>query len=246
MSNSIFLGIDGCQTGWVCVELSDKREIKVSIIKSIEAIWKRYSKADIILIDMPIGLVDSGDQPRKTDKAAREFLTRKRSSSVFPIACRSAVYAKNYEEANKINREKTTKGLSKQSWNITPKIRELDIFLRENNKAQKVFIESHPEICLAALNGGEPMNYYKKKEEGYWERINVLKRYFSQIEEFIRSEQAILEKNEADRDDIVDACALAIAASFGQEKLKFIPEDFDYDSEGLPMRMAYPDVLKKE
>lgn len=243
MNSNTFIGVDGSQTGWVCAEFSKKQSFKIVILETIKKIWDRYFNVEIILIDMPIGLLEEGDAPRKADSAARKYLTRKMSSSIFPIACRSAVYAKSYEEANKINREKTTKGLSKQSWNITPKIQELDIFLRDNKKAQDIIVESHPEVCLAALNGGDPMEYYKKKEEGYRERINILKKYYKQIDDFISSEFEKLKKNKADRDDIVDACALAIAASFGRSKLKMLPEDFDFDSQGLPMRIAYPDIF---
>lgn len=41
-------------------------------------------------------------------------------------------------------------------------------------------------------------------------------------------------------DDILDALVLALSASQGINNLSFIPKNYDYDSTGLPMRMAIP------
>jgi predicted RNase H-like nuclease len=44
------------------------------------------------------------------------------------------------------------------------------------------------------------------------------------------------------KDDILDAWILAISASFGKINLRFLPENYQYDSTGLPMRIAIPMV----
>lgn len=236
--------MDGCQTGWMSVEISSGYLKRALIFPSIDDLWIKYSKAKIILIDMPIGLLEKGEKPRRADKAARQLLTRKRSSSVFPIPCRSAVYAENYEKANEISRLKTGKGVSKQSWNISPKIRELDHFLLKNIKLKDIIIESHPEVCLTALAGGNPMSHYKRTEDGYSERIRTLKRFQENIKVFVEEQLDLFDNKETDRDDLVDACVLAISASLGQSNLRFLPANYDIDSKGLPMRMAYPNLTK--
>ena len=236
---SQYLGVDGCLSGWVSSEFYKEKELEIRQFSSIEELWKQYNKAKLILIDIPIGLRDKGSLPRICDIAARKFLSNKRSASIFPVPCRSAVYASDYSDANKINRNLTGKGLSKQTWNITGKIREVDSLLIENNEAKKIFIESHPEICFAALANGNPMKYYKKNESGIKERLSILnlnsnfKISINDLE-FQKSKM----KN-VKIDDILDAWILAVSAIKGKENLQFLPEKYELDSKGLPMRIAY-------
>ena len=161
-----FIGVDGCSSGWISSYKEDQIKWKFAIFPTIERLWNAFSNVKLIMIDIPIGLRDKGNEPRLCDKEARKYLTRSRSSSIFPTPCRSVLTASTYQEANKLNRERTGKGLSKQTWNITGKINEVDDLLRKNADARGVFIESHPELCFTALSDGEPMHYYKKKEEG--------------------------------------------------------------------------------
>ncbi|MFX0073436.1 MAG: DUF429 domain-containing protein, partial [Candidatus Hermodarchaeota archaeon] len=191
-------------------------------------------------IDIPIGLRSKGNEPRHCDKAARNYLTRLRSSSVFPTPCRAATYSESYLKANTINRKKTGKGLSKQTWNITNKIREVDVLLRENPEAGDVFIESHPEVCFTALAKGVPMVNYKKTRKGIKERLKLLKSYWKFPNNPLELDINGFKRNQVETDDILDAWVLAISSSYGRSNLQFLPPDFEYDSEDLPMRMAIP------
>lgn len=233
------LGVDGCRAGWISVETKNQLHWNIEMFSTIQDLWERYSKALLILIDIPIGLRDNGPLPRLCDKSARKFLTRKRSSSIFPTPCRLALSALNYIEANEINRSKTGKGLSKQTWNITDKIKEVDKLLRKNKKAQNMFIESHPEACFAALNES-PLQYYKKTDEGIKERLSILKKYYKDIKSHVNKVIGPYKNQEIEVDDILDAWILAVSASRGRSNLRFLPNDFEYDSMGLPMRIAIP------
>jgi predicted RNase H-like nuclease len=44
-------------------------------------------------------------------------------------------------------------------------------------------------------------------------------------------------------DDVLDSWILAITVSKGKEGIEFIPNNYEYDTEGLPMRMAIPKVI---
>jgi predicted RNase H-like nuclease len=237
---AIYLGVDGCRAGLVSVQAGNKARWKIEVFSTIQELWKAHSDAELILIDVPIGMRDKGGTPRLCDTAARKYLTRKRGSSVFPTPCRAALYAKSYQEANQINKEMTGKGLSKQSWNISPKIRELDILLRENVNTLQVFVECGPELCYSALADGKPMKYYKKTEEGIKERLRILKSYCKHPETPIDVGMQKFKRKDVSKDDIMDAWILAIAASRGKTKLCFIPEKYENDSTGLPMRIAIP------
>ncbi|KKM11690.1 hypothetical protein LCGC14_1720700, partial [marine sediment metagenome] len=166
-------GIDGCKAGWVSVYEPNPLKWEIEIFTTIEEFWNTHPNAEVVLIDIPIGLIDGGPSPRSADVAARKYLKGKHSSSIFPTPCRAALYKPTYQEANKINREKTGKGLSKQTWNIMGKIRELDILLQENKTSRNVFYEAGPELCFMTL-ADKSFNYYKKTEEGLKNRLNSI------------------------------------------------------------------------
>ncbi len=234
------IGIDGCQSGWVSAYREDQMEWKFEIFPTIQNLWNVFSNAKLVLIDIPIGLRDKESEPRLCDKAARKYLTRTRSSSIFPTPCRASLYVDSYIQANQINRKMTGKGLSKQTWNITGKIREVDILLRNDPKASKVFIESHPELCFAALSNGTPMKNYKKTDDGIKERLSIIEFYCKDAKMILNKTSLQLSNEKVSLDDILDAWVLAISGSKGKSKLDFLPDNIEYDSEGLPMRMAIP------
>ena len=234
------IGIDGCQSGWVSAYREDPIEWKFEIFPTIQNLWDIFPNAKLVLIDIPIGLRDRENEPRLCDKAARKYLTRTRSSSIFPTPCRASLYADSYIQANQINRKMTGKGLSKQTWNITGKIREVDILLRNDPEASKVFIESHPELCFAALSNGTPMKHYKKTDDGINERLSIIESYCKDSKKILTKVSLQLSNEKVSLDDILDAWILAISASKGISNLRFLPDKYEYDSEGLPMRMAIP------
>ena len=235
-----FIGVDGCPSGWVISYKKNQNKWKFDVVSTINKFWNKFSNAKLILIDIPIGLRDKGSEPRLCDRVARKFLTRIRSSSIFPTPCRASLYADSYIDANQINRKLTGKGLSKQTWNISGKIKEVDILLRNNSEARHVFIESHPELCFAALSNSIPMKHYKKKEEGIKERLLVIESFCKNPKQILNEVILQFSKKEISVDDILDAWVLAISGSKGISNLRFLPDSFEYDSKGLPMRMAIP------
>lgn len=237
---TLCIGIDGCQSGWVISYRENQNKWKFDVFSTIPNFWSKFSNVELILIDIPIGLRDKGSEPRLCDRAARKFLTRIRSSSIFPTPCRASLHADSYMIANQINRKMTGKGLSKQTWNISGKIKEVDILLRNNSEARHVFIESHPELCFAALSNSTPMKHYKKKEDGIKERLLVIESFCKNPKKILNEVILQFSKKELSVDDILDAWVLAISGSKGISNLRFLPDSFEYDSEGLPMRMAIP------
>ena len=233
------LGIDGCPAGWISIQAGEQFGWTLELFPTIQDLWKVHPNSNLILIDIPIGLKDDGGIPRLNDSAARKYLTPKRSSCIFPTPCRKALYASNYKEANDINKKMTGKGLSKQSWNICPKIREMDQFLQKNHKAREVFFESGPELCYTILNENKPMEYYKKTREGMQERLSILNDYCKSSPNPLDIGLKKYKRKDVSKDDIMDAWILAIRASRGKSNLHIIPNNIEYDSTGLPMRIAF-------
>jgi predicted RNase H-like nuclease len=232
-----YVGVDGCRSGWFAVELIEPDVWRTAVYRDVEALWNNNTDAALILIDMPIGVLDTGTD-RPCDYIVRRLLG-KRKSSVFPMPCRAALYAAAYDGASQVNFEKTGKKLSAEMWNIMPKTRDLNDFLARNRNASEHVRETHPELCLAGLNGGNPMAFAKKKERelAFAERLAVLASYYPGSGALI--EKAGYPRKDVARDDIVDALALAITASRGLDHLTVIKSQPEHDSKGLLMQMVY-------
>lgn len=229
MIMSKFIGVDGCRGGWLAViaEFHNRRIQRETYHKYslFSELLKGNSDAEVIAIDIPIGLLDepiSGGRP--CDVAARKLLEGTRKSSIFSPPIRRTLQATTYEEANALN-----DGMSRQSFGILPKIREVDELMTP--EMQNRVYEVHPEICFAD-KAGRCMQFRKKDKAGQDERLAILKSAgFRKVESafsaFKRTQVAI--------DDILDACATiftAIKIANGTAKCTSKPQ---YDSKGLRM-----------
>ncbi|MFH1640042.1 MAG: DUF429 domain-containing protein [Chloroflexota bacterium] len=234
-----YIGVDGCHYGWFAVILEeDSNQPDVDVFKNISELWNKYKDAKLILIDIPIGLRDSGAEERLCDKAARKFLGQKRGCSVFRVPCRSAVYASK-DKANEINCNKTGKCISEQTKNISSKIKQVDELLCKHPEARLNVREIHPEICFWALNGKNPMEYNKKKKAGFCERKQTLCYVYPHTDELTNKAENEFCRKDVAKDDILDALVAAIIASQGKNKLKSLPKTPEIDRKGLPMQMLY-------
>lgn len=233
------VGVDGCKAGWFAVSIYDYDKWEFSVCKSIEELCRQYTEADIVLIDIPIGLKDSGIQERLCDLEARKMLGPGRRSSVFPVPCRQAVYSQTYYEANQINKKILGIGLPQQTWGIVPKIREVDSFLVNNDCIKNKLVESHPEVCFYALCG-RPMQYSKKCRNGVNERITVLRRIYQNTDEVINFALNNYRRKELALDDILDALCLAVSGLQGLKKgFSVIPQKPEKDLKGLDMKIVF-------
>ena len=235
----MFVGVDGCKKGWIKVELTDDDNWKVDIFPDIASLWNECKRASLILIDIPIGLRDSGCDERHCDKKARELLGPMRASSVFPAPCRGALDANSYEQACQINKRMTGRKLSLQTWSIVPKIREVNNLLINDALTRSHIRETHPEVCFWALAGGRPMLHSKKKKEGFSERLELLKSVYPQTEAIICHALIHWDRQELNRSDILDALVAAVTVKNGRNNLVSIPEVPEFDSYGLPMEIVY-------
>ncbi|HID48848.1 MAG TPA: DUF429 domain-containing protein, partial [Chromatiales bacterium] len=190
----------------------------------------------LALIDIPIGLRSRHADERVCDRDARAVLGPRRSS-VFPAPSRCALEGKTYAEACAKNRECTGRGLSRQTFHILPRIREVDAFLRRATLPVKLR-EMHPEVCFRALNHGKPMRWNKRTRAGFEERLAVLQRHHSQSGKLVDVAQAEYRRAELGRDDIVDALVGAITASHATDLSTFPPVP-ETDETGLPMEIVY-------
>jgi len=184
----------------------------------------------MVAVDMPIGLPEGGR--RGCDLPARALLPAARRSSVFLDLRRPLLAFTDYKAANAWAKA-DGKGLSKQAWNILPRIADLDSWITPAR--QKHVRESHPELVFMRLGGGALLPP-KRLPEGLAARRRVLLGHgLAGLDDLA----AGLRRRDAAADDLYDAAALALtAARIAAGKGKRIGGDVR-DARGLRMEIWY-------
>lgn len=218
------------------VQLSSEGELSCELLTSIDELSDYLPGANCVLIDIPIGLQSRQTRERSCDRMARAVLQQRRSS-VFAAPSRCAFNGVNYAEANALNRECTGRGLSRQSFNILPKIREVDRFLGHHFQ-REIIHEMHPEVCFWALNRQQAMQFPKRSEQGFKERVALLNGYLEGSQDLINQVMQHYLRRQVARDDIVDALVGALTASKASQLQRF-PDPVEFDELGLPMEVVY-------
>ena len=239
-----YIGIDGCKGGWFAVALESCKATswQMELITQLTEISGALKQANLVLIDIPIGMRSVDCKERKCDLEARKVLSPLRHSSVFPVPCRKALKMETYTEASAMNFGCTGRKLSRQTWNIMPKIREVDLYIRRRKLHGRIR-EMHPEVVFWALNNKQPMEHPKRTDEGFDERVKVLEPVYPHVRKLLESFFTSTNYGQGlvARDDVLDALAGAVTASF-KPRLKTLPERPDIDCRGLAMEYVYPVV----
>jgi predicted RNase H-like nuclease len=198
-------GLDGCRAGWVLATVramptGDTRTppIEIRVVDGLETVLGDLASRRLVAagIDIPIGLPPSG--PRACDVGARRMLGARRST-IFPAPARAVLATESYEEACALSRDASGKAISKQTFNILPKIREVDRLLAPATALQTHLFEMCPELSFAALTGS-PMLHAKRTAEGRAERRAALRRVFGDV-----ADRAQRPPSGAASDDVLDA-----------------------------------------
>lgn len=203
----------------------------LSVESSFTSLVRRKPSPKVIAVDIPIGLWEKGD--RECDNAARAMVGPGRSSSVFPPPPRSALKARDYDEARRLSIDASGKSLSKQTFGIMGKIRELDEWITP--RRQKRVHEVHPEVSFWALNGCMLLNYSKKSSEGREERLRLLRPHFKGVDDLLKG----IDRKTASADDLIDAAAALWTARRIASGKAFHLRSYTRDSRGLRMEIVY-------
>ena len=238
-SRALAVGIDGCKFGWISVCFNTE---EVLLFKTIVELLCFYPRNTFFFFDIPIGLPDQQKPIRNCENQARKLLPKNKKSSIFPVPCREALQAENYVAASEINKKILGVGLSKQTWFITYKIKEMDDFLQKNPEFQSNIKESHPELTFQFLNRNQPLLHRKKTEKGISERLKILQDYQRSLGLYKKALSSY-KRADVQKDDILDAMSLAIAANQPSESLRTIPKDTINDSVGIEMGIYYPEIM---
>ena len=217
------LGLDGCREGWIAVLFNDEGATAHFCARIDEV--DRFANIGAIAIDIPIGLSASGE--RLCDTLARRALPG-RTSTVFnapPRACLEAV--DDYARASEISFARGAKGLSRQSFGLLKKIKEVDDFI---HVSQRRLYEVHPEVCFARLNASVALAP-KKSWAGVVARQHLLAKEGIHLEGFSGRDA-----HRAAPDDVLDAgvCAWTARRIF-EGDATCLPENSVFDDTGREM-----------
>jgi predicted RNase H-like nuclease len=141
VTHDAVLGVDGCPGGWVG-----------ALVAGSDVTWYDGPlatllalPASVVAVDIPLGL-PAGGARRACDLLAAQRLGAQRAS-VFPAPPRAVLDATGHADASLRSRAAGSVGVSIQTWNIVPKIREAAL-LRDDR-----LLEVHPELSFRALAG---------------------------------------------------------------------------------------------
>jgi predicted RNase H-like nuclease len=230
--NQILCGVDGCPAGWLSVSLDDKGEMPVARIFPDAAELLHDAAERLVAIDIPIGLPSNG--VRRCDMEARAILGP-RKSSVFPAPLRCTLLAPSYEEACAASAGACGKRLSRQTYEILPRIRQVDTLLRERPTLVQIVYEVHPEVCFCHWNARKAMRHPKQSGFGFLERFRLAEQAFPGAAENIRN---TIPRKQASDDDILDAlAALWTARRIRAGTAQRLGNPPEWDEQGLPMQM---------
>jgi predicted RNase H-like nuclease len=235
-----WVGADGCRGGrWIAaITNADGSRWTLDVFDSTQRLVEACPAARLILLDVPIGLLDG---PRACDTLAKRLLGRQHSR-VFPAPARSCLSAKSWSETNAISRRVAGVGLSKQAWNLVPRIREVDELLRREPDLQRRVRECHPEVCFSRLARG-PVRSSKKRAEGIEERLDLLRPVVAGATELVAWALARWPRSVLSADDVVDALAAGVTAFLaGTGRGDSMPATPALDGHGLPMQMTQPNA----
>jgi predicted RNase H-like nuclease len=210
-------GVDGCRSGWV---IATRRGVRV-----VEQLDLVVADADLstIGIDIPMGLPQDWD--READRAARRYLGR-RSSTIFPTPPRELLSLRTYPEANARSRERFGTGLTKQTFNLFPKIVEVDRLARVAPPDR--LVEIHPECAFVAMCGA-PLPP-KRSVDGAVARLALLRPLYGDV--------VTARPSGARADDVLDAFAVLWSAERFARGAHFVHGPAERDGLGIPMRIV--------
>ena len=153
----------------------------------------------MIGVDIPLGMLP--DRWRAADTLAADQLGPRRGS-IFRVPPRAVWQEADFAAANRVCRELTGAGLSRQSWALRPKLLEANAIWERH---PGLLFEAHPEVSFRAM-AGEPLQHAKKTWAGQTRRRELLARNGIVLPDQIGP------AGQAPPDDILDAAAVAWSA----------------------------------
>jgi predicted RNase H-like nuclease len=242
------IGVDGCKAGWIYAAMADGARPELGIASSFAELQRGPAQDSIIAIDMPIGLPEHVNGSGRGPEQAVRPLLGARQSTVFAIPARAALYAvvpqpsglaalqAGHRIASEIAKQRSDppRGISFQAFNLFPKIREIDLALRNAPDWQDHVFEVHPEVAFWRLNG-EKVLETPKKTKGQPNADGMAQRRALLISAGLPRQlvEAPVLRGAAEDDQLDALACLCIAQRIARGEARPFPENFARDAHGL-------------
>jgi predicted RNase H-like nuclease len=221
------VGVDGCSSGWIAVELTDGGPPQAHHLQRIDGVVTACGGAEVIGIDIPIGLPDASW--RRADVEARKRLGPA-GSSVFLTPPREVLTQTTHGLATARCVQLLGKGISRQSYGLAAKILEVERWLAS---APCRVIEVHPEVAFRALLGRPAAR--KKTWAGMVQRRSALAAEGIVLDD-VTGEATV----KAAVDDMLDAAVVAwTARRVSAGTARSLPEPPEHNAAGEEMAIWF-------
>lgn len=221
------VGVDGCRSGWVAVQLSGGRFARALFCSDFAGIIERAESAAVIAVDIPIGLPTVGE--RRADTAARALLGRG-ASSVFLTPPRQVLEAETYREARAVAQRLGGPGVSSQAYALRAKILNVEPIASTDRRLYEV----HPELSFRAM-AGRAIPASKKTWNGLQQRRRLLEGAGIRL-----PDEAGEAGRRASPDDLLDAAAAAWSAiRIGSGQGRSLPDPPERGGDDRPMAIWF-------
>jgi predicted RNase H-like nuclease len=232
-------GVDGCPGGWIAAFVRPcGGEAVIALFAQFADVLAAEWRPAIVCVDMPIGLPErTGAGGRTAENLVRPLLGQ-RQSSVFSVPSRTAIVADDYRAAcaAALATSDPPRKVSKQLFNIVPKIREVDAVLRGDPLLVPRVFEVHPELAFWRLNGECALAEPKKVKSRCYEPGLALRRGLLVLAGLPEIAVTALPSKGAGPDDVLDALACAaVARRIHAGVARPFPDPPERDAFGLPM-----------
>lgn len=238
MDEDRYVGVAYRDESWLAVSFTDAGYEETAVFDGIGDCWAAYEEtARLILVDVPIGLVESGDPVRRCDALARELLGP-RSSALFDPPVREATRKRRYSTANRVHERKAGAALSEPAFERSDAIAMCDELLGEVPEAAAVVRSAHPELCYRAF-AGTPLEHDEATAAGYAERMRTLAKQDRDAPPVVQKVAEATAGHDVPVAAVLDAVVLAYTAAPGGGELRTLPPEVPTDAGGRPMELVY-------
>ena len=238
MAEGLYVGVVWSSGSWLAVGFTGGGFDHAAVFEGIGDCWARYEEtARRVLVDLPIGLVETGDPTRRCDELARAVLGPRHVAVVTPPV-REATRKRRFSTANRVHERKSGEPLAEAAFDRSDGIAMVDELLQEIPEAAAVVRGTHPELCFRAF-AGAPLEYASATAAGYAERMRTLAHHDRDAAPTVQKAAESTDGADVTIADVLDAVVLAYTAHPGDGELRTLPPDPPTDTKGLPMELAY-------